>query len=85
MYLIAIEKVAVVIEPMVGMNTEAADITDDWLEMTEEVLDMAEQAIYMAEEVLDMAEKVLDMAEGNYLSTSKNFEKADFVFEMINA
>ena len=71
MYLFVIEKVAVVIEPMVGMNTEAADITDDWLEMTEEALDMAEEALYMA--------------EGNYLSTSENFEKADFVFEMINA
>ena len=58
---------------MVGMNVEAVDITDDWLEMTEEEDDMAE-------EVIGMNKEVLDMAEGNYLSTSKKYEKVDFAF-----
>ena len=68
MYLIATEKVAEVIEPMVGMNMEAVDITDDWLEMTEEEDDMTE-------EVIGMNKEVLDMAEGDYLSThnERNF------------
>ena len=55
------------------MNVEAVDITDDWLEMTEEEDDMAE-------EVIGMNKEVLDMAEGNYLSTSKKYEKVDFAF-----